>query len=481
MRDKRGAEFAGKRIAVIGLAATGLATAKVLRDFGAIVTVYDGNPEDKLGAARVAEVRELEGVKFAPGNNEADWTATDLVVPSPGVPRYAPVLTEAVRRGVPILGEIEVAYRLAEAPILAITGTNGKTTTTALVGAICREAGLPTWVAGNIAEDAGKRLPLIQAAVEAPANGVIVAEISSFQLEWVEQFRPKVAAWLNLSPDHLDRHKDMDEYARAKSNIFRAQTPDDFAVLNADDELVTRYSEGVGQGRRRLFFVWPEQEPAASVRVLGGSYVFRRGRLFAQATAVAGSLGVDIGELPIPGRHNLANFMAAVAITTAVGIDLETIAVAVKDFKGVAHRMEFVEEINGVRYINNSMCTNPAAVEASAEASPKPLIAIAGGYHKGGDLSGMAKSLAQNAIKVLLIGQATSAIADALTREDYSEFEAAATLPDAVEKAARAAKPGDTVMLIPGCASFDMFTGFEERGQVFRDAVKNLTRRVNLT
>jgi len=244
-------EFTGKRVAVIGLAATGLATARVLTGLGATVTVYDGKAEEALDAARVAEARAIPGVTLTLGTTRTDWAQTDIMVPSPGVPKSAAPLREAVERQVPVLGEIEVAYRLAKAPILAITGTNGKTTTTALLGAICREAGIETFVAGNIAEDAGVRLPLIEAAMQASAEAVIVAEISSFQLEWTEYFRPKVGAWLNISNDHLDRHADFAEYAAAKGRLFAGQTPDDFAVVNADDANVLRYAVGCG---RRLEF-----------------------------------------------------------------------------------------------------------------------------------------------------------------------------------------------------------------------------------
>jgi UDP-N-acetylmuramoylalanine--D-glutamate ligase len=464
--ETRGAEFAGQHIAVIGLAATGLATARVLRDVGATVTVYDSKPEEKLDAARVAEARALDGVMLALSHSEADWQRTDLIVPSPGVPRYALVLEEAVRRGVPILGEIEVAYRLAQAPILAITGTNGKTTTTALLGAICREAGLKTWVAGNIAEDAGVRLPLIQAAVEAPAAGVIVAEISSFQLEWVEQFRPKVAAWLNISPDHMDRHRDMDEYARAKSNIFRAQTEDDFAVLNADDEMVMCYSEGIGKGERVTFSATGHTK---------ATFTWDGFRVVQWHDDSHWSYGVKRTDIQLPGVHNIANILAATAAAEALGIYIDFIEAAIRGFKGVAHRMEFVREVGGVRYLNNSMCTNPTAVAASVAAVETPLVAIAGGMHKGGDLADMARALAAKARHVVLIGVSAPEIAGALRDAGLSAVEQAKTLPEAVARAAAVAKPGETIMLVPGCASFDMFTGFEQRGQVFRDAVNALT------
>ncbi len=467
-------EFAGKRIAVIGLAATGLATAEVLLNQGATVRVYDAKPEAALNAEAVAAARALgNGVSLALGTGDVDWSATDLVVPSPGVPKSAPPLVEAVRRGVPVLGEIEVAYRLARAPILAITGTNGKTTTTALLGAICREAGLQTWVAGNIAEDEGKRLPLIRAAVEAPADAVIVAEISSFQLEWVETFRPKVAAWLNISDDHLDRHADFEEYARTKSRLFAAQEPGDVAVLNADDENVLRYAERTGCGRRREF----------SLRHITDGTYLQDGVLWlvgpshdGNKATVADQELMACVEVPMPGLHNVANVLAASCMASAFGIGIDAIESAVRAFKGVAHRMEPVADVAGVRYVNNSMCTNPVAVAASLEAAGGLVVAIMGGIHKGGDLGDMARAVNKRARKVVLIGASARELAGALTAAgmDGNDIAFADTLPGAVEQAAVLARPGDTVMLVPGCASFDMFTGFEQRGQVFRDAVRAL-------
>lgn len=464
-----GREFSGQRVAVIGLAATGVATAKVLRDLGAMVTVFDSKPEAKLDPARVAEVRNSPGISLVSGTDEPDWSYTDLIVPSPGVPRYAPVLVEAQKRKVSILSEIEIAYRLAHAPILAITGTNGKTTTTALLGAICKKAGKKTWIAGNIAEDEGKRLPLIQAAVEAPVDGVIVAEISSFQLEWVEQFRPYAAAWLNITNDHLDRHKDLDEYARAKANIFRAQTADDWAIFNADDKTVLKYAEGVGYGTRWRFSL--NGDPGGEDAV---AYLKDNKTLMVDDGDGALTL-MSVSDIALPGRHNISNVLAASAMALAFGIDRRDIREAVRAFKGVAHRMEYVGEVYGIHFINNSMCTNPAAVDASVSAVETPLVAIVGGIHKGGDLSGMAKTLAEKARRIVLIGQSAQEIADALTAQEFTDFSFSVTMNDAVTNAAEEARPGDTVMLVPGCASFDMFTGFEQRGQAFRDAVRALS------
>lgn len=462
--------FAGQRIAVIGLAATGLATAGVLAHAGAYVTVYDAKPEEQLPRDTVATARRLgENVSLALGTGDIDWAATDLVVPSPGVPRRAPVLVEAVRRGVPVLGEIEVAYRLARAPILAVTGTNGKTTTAALLGAICREAGYQTWVAGNIAEDAGRRLPLIQAAVEAPAGGVLVAEISSFQLEWVEQFRPKVGAWLNIADDHLDRHANFDEYARSKARLFAAQQHGDVAVLNCDDKNVRRYAESVGCGRKRWFALDGQVAAGAvlSAYLCGDT-------LYALLSGGRRHALIRRAEIPLPGRHNVANILAAASMALAFGIEPDAIRRAVRHFPGVPHRMETIATICGVRYVNNSMCTNPAAVAASLEAAGGPVVAIVGGKHKGGDLGSMARAIARHVRHAVLIGVSAPEIARALAEAGVESVARADTLPEAVRRAAARARPGDTVMLVPGCASFDMFTGFEQRGQVFRDAVREL-------
>jgi UDP-N-acetylmuramoylalanine--D-glutamate ligase len=439
------AAFVDKEIAVIGLAATGLATARVLTQQGAHVTLYDAKSERELNAEHVAQMR-AEGITLKLGTPTVG--DADLVVPSPGVPAFSTVLKDAVARRLTIWSEIEVAYKLCTAPILAITGTNGKTTTTAMLGAICKGAGYETFIAGNIAEDEGRRLPLIEAAMQATEKSVIVAEISSFQLEWAYEFRPKVCAWLNLAEDHLDRYEKIEDYAYVKAKILQAQKPGDYAVLNRDDSIVVKFLGGPGRAMRLPFHGdKPLLDPA---------------------------LGLRPTDLKIPGKHNIANAVAASAMAMAYGVPPTKIAEGLRNFTGVAHRMEFVREVRGVHYINNSMCTNPAAVIASVEAIITPLIAIVGGVHKGGDLNAMAQSLAQHAKKVILIGQAAAVISESLTSIGYRAIQIANSLGDAVEEAVYDAKSGDTVMLVPGCSSFDQFTGFEHRGQVFRDAINAL-------
>ena len=468
-------DFNNKHILVVGLAATGLAVARVMQARGAAVTICDAHGLGRVSTERVHEARALHCVQLLLDTPEPDLSGVDFVVPSPGVPRDAPVLKNALAQNVPIVGEIELAYQIARAPLIAVTGTNGKTTTTALVGAICREGGLRTTVAGNIAEDAGIRLPLIEAANDAPENGVLVAEISSFQLEWVRDFRPRVGVWLNLSPDHQDRYDGMEDYARTKARLFAAQTESDWAVINDDDPSVVQHTSGIGAGKRVRFGlsrqVWRDAEAEAEkspCAYLDGQ------TLTAENISPDAAVEIICGtrDVPLLGLHNVSNVLAASAAALAFGVDLASVRAGIRHFKGVAHRMELVSVLSGVRFINNSMCTNPAAAAASLQVAGAPVVAIVGGKHKGGDLSPLTNALAQYARRVVLIGESASEIAGLLNGQTPWEY--APTLPDAVRLAARAARTGDTIMLVPGCASFDMFTSFEQRGQIFRDTVRQI-------
>ncbi|MGC4045392.1 MAG: UDP-N-acetylmuramoyl-L-alanine--D-glutamate ligase [Armatimonas sp.] len=424
------------KVGVIGLAATGIATARALARRGVSVVVLDAKPLEQLSADSIAAL-EANGVEVLAGTTALPTDIT-RVIPSPGVPESAPPLVEARERGLDVISEIELAYELSKAPIAAVTGTNGKTTTTAMLGAICRAAGRETRVCGNIAEDNGVRTPLIQAADDAPENAILVAELSSFQLAQTRTFRPKVAAWLNLTVDHMDRYESLGAYAADKAKILANQQESDTAVLNADDPMVVRFAEDCGKGRRDWF---------------SGNNPPER-------------------KLLVPGKHNLANADAAARMARALGIDDATINAALAAFPGVAHRMERVGESGGVVWINNSMCTNPAAVAASLDACEGGIIAICGGKHKGGDLTEMTAALAQKARRVLLIGDAAEALSEALSGQGYSAFTITGTLECAVAEATKVALTGETVILVPGCASFDQFNSFEHRGQVFRDLVR---------
>lgn len=430
-------DFTNKCIAVIGMARSGLAAAEVLSARGAKVILCDGKTESDL-AEPLARAKQM-GIETATGIERVG--DVDLVVTSPGVRRSAPILQDAVARGIPVWGEIEAAYRIAKAPILAITGTNGKTTTTMLAGEIMRAAGYETFVAGNIA--AGEiALPLIKAAQAAPADGIIVAEISSFQLEWIHKFRSRVAAVLNITADHLDRQT-WDEYVAAKWRIFENQTSDDTAVMPSD---IPRPIDVPALASAIVYF---DREPAPAW----------------------------INDLKLPGKHNVENALAAACMARAMGVDESIIEDAVTSFSGAVHRLEYVATVDGVRYINNSMCTNNAAYARSLEALPEPKIVLTGGVYKGGDISPLADAVVQNNVQTLvLFGKSAREIESAVREKGYHNIHRVDTLAEAFALAARIAQPGETVILNPGCASFDQFWDFEHRGDTFKQLVGALTR-----
>ncbi|MHB1191203.1 MAG: UDP-N-acetylmuramoyl-L-alanine--D-glutamate ligase, partial [Armatimonadota bacterium] len=442
----------GKNIHIIGVARSGLAAAEVLLELGARVTAHDRKPADALPDIPGVEVRA--GESAYEGIGEAD-----LVVTSPGVPETSPGIAAACRAGVPILPEIELAYRISPAPIIAVTGTNGKTTTTALIGAMLRESGRKTFIAGNIV--AGDiRLPLVKAAHSASASDVIVAEISSFQLELISSFAPKVAALLNITGDHMDRYPDMESYARAKARIFEYQTEDDHAVLNADDPAVMRFAPE--RSRIRLFSATREVEHGAFLR---GSEVW-----------VGDRMVCDTRSMKLRGRHNLENVLAAAAAVSAFG-ETGGMQRALDSFEAPEHRLEPVAEVRGVEFLNNSMCTNVAASVSSLAAVGRPAVVIAGGKDKGSEYGPLGEAFIRYAKHVVLIGQDAPLIERAARAAGFDKLSRASSMEEAVEKAWSEAETGDTVLLSPGCASFDMFDDFEHRGRVFKDAVRALVKR----
>ncbi len=430
-------DVTGKRIAIVGMARSGLAAADVLAARGAVVTLHDGKPAAQLTEALAfALQRNIEAV----AESEKVGPETELVITSPGVRRTAPVLLDAQTRELPIWGEIEAAYRLSAAPILAITGTNGKTTTTALLGEIIRNTGLITFVAGNIA--AGDiALPLIRAAAEATPEDVIVAEISSFQLEWIQAFRPKVAAMTNISIDHSDRQT-WDEYVASKWRIFENQQSGDTAVLRSDiAEPSTSYTRGAGE----IIYYDKLMEPDW------------------------------LGNIRLPGAHNRENVMTALAMARAFGIADSVARAASLEFGGVVHRMEPVAAIRGVQWINNSMCTNNDAFARSLAAVVGRKLVLAGGVYKGGDTAAFARAAAHpDVAKLILYGQSAALLADAARSAGAVNVEIVDNLENAVQQASRAARPGDTVLLSPACASFDQFRDFEDRGDQFKAMVRDL-------
>ena len=474
-------EFNNKAVAVVGLARSGLACCEVLTALGAHVIPYDGKPAADIAEA-VAEVEAL-GLTPITGGVALDYGQLDYLVTSPGVRREAAVLQDAVAAGVPVLGEIEAAYRIARAPILAITGTNGKTTTTVLLGEMLKAAGIKTYIGGNIA--AGDiAMPLIKAAYLAPPEAAIVAEISSFQLEWISTFRPKVAALLNISPDHGDRQT-WEEYVAAKWRIFENQTADDFAVhsnellgerfykdwyVNGDLPTIKSFIWWFGTDNSDVYMVYSLNGSIAVGEDLIDSGGYRK---FPYGSTVRMYEICKVDEVKLPGQHNMENICAAAAMAFTFGVGIEPIRRVATTFTGVVHRLEYVATVGGVRYINNSMCTNAAAFEKSLEALPEPKVVIAGGVFKGGDVATLAEAVVRNNVRALvLIGRSAPEIETACRAAGYENVHRATTLQDAVASASALAQPGDAVLLAPACASFDMFRDFEDRGDQFKAAVR---------
>jgi UDP-N-acetylmuramoylalanine--D-glutamate ligase len=446
-------ELERKQVLVIGLARTGVATALFCAKRGAVVTATDSRSAGDLGES-IAELRAA-GVKLQPGGySAAILQGQQLVVPSPGVPADAPVLIKARDLAIPVWSEIELAFRFLNGKLIGITGSNGKTTTTSLIEHILRRSGYPTKLAGNIGT------PLIVQVGETTAETFTVAELSSFQLELIETFRPNISVFLNLTPDHLDRHKTFAAYGAAKARIFENQTGEDCAILNTDD------SECVKHAPARPQVYWFSRKK----RVEHGAFVRNEKVLFRQDGKEEEIL--DCRDIPLPGAHNLENVLAAVMATRLAGAQPAQIAEGVRSFAGVEHRIEFVAEIHGVRYYNDSKATNVDATLKALEAFPGRIIVILGGKDKDSDYTALRFTLREKAILALLIGSVAEKIERQI--EGSVAIKRAETLEHAVEFAAQAAHAGDIILLAPACASFDQFQNFEHRGRVFKELVHKL-------
>jgi len=449
-------ELRGKKILVVGAGKSGISVARFLVRRGAAVALTDTRTKDKFNG----ELDDLidSGVQAVLGNYPEVMPGTfDMLVVSPGVPPTVPPVAAAMRHGIPVTGELELAYRFARAPMVAITGTNGKTTTTALVGEIFRAAGIHTLVGGNIG------LPLVDVVEGYGPEDMIVAEVSSFQLETARQFRPRVAVILNITPDHLDRHGTMEGYIAAKARIFARQGRGDITVLNYDDPRTRMLAEATGG---QVIFFSRRHNLKEGVLVLQGRIVVR---LEGRETDIAAA-----GEVAIPGGHNLENALAAVAAAFALGVKPAVLAHTLRTFPGVAHRLETVAVKNGVRYVNDSKGTNPDASIKALEAFDRPIVLLAGGRNKGSDFTELAR-LAREKVRVLVVlGECADEVERAARQAGCGEILRARDFREAVLTAHRAARPGDVVLLSPACASWDMFNNFEERGDLFREIVNSL-------
>jgi UDP-N-acetylmuramoylalanine--D-glutamate ligase len=453
-------ELRGKRVLVVGLARTGVATALFCAARGAKVTATDARPEGEIGEV-IAPLRTA-GVRLElGGHRENTFLEQDLIIPSPGVPADAPFLQAARAKSVTIWSEVELADRFLHGRLIGITGSNGKTTTSSLVEHILKNAGFSTILAGNIGT------PLIACVEQTSDDTVSIVELSSFQLELIETFRPNISVFLNLTPDHLDRHHTLEAYARAKGRIFENQAEADTAILNADDPGTTP----LAPSKPRLYWFSRKQRVAQGAFVRGNEIVFRQDG--------KEEVILSLKEIPLPGAHNIENVIAAIAAARLTGAEPAAIAKGVRSFAGVEHRLEFVAEIGGVRYYNDSKATNVDATLKALDAFPGRILIILGGKDKGSDYTALQRPLREKAILALLIGAAADKIEKQIAGS--VAIERAGTIERAVEIASHAARPGDVVLLAPACASFDQFQNYEHRGRVFKDLVHQLERQAAST
>jgi UDP-N-acetylmuramoylalanine--D-glutamate ligase len=445
-------DLSEKNTMVVGLGESGLAVVRFVAGRGARVLVNDQRDRETLGAA-ATEAEQLGAQLVLGGHPDSAFEDLDLIVVSPGVPALAQ-LDRAEQRGVTVISEIELAARFIEAPIVAITGTNGKSTVTTLIGEMSRRLERPVFVGGNLGR------PMIEAAgTDAGAKGgLVIVELSSFQLERVSQMKAHVAILLNITPDHLDRYPSFEAYAAAKARIFERQDADDFAVLPADAadlrELIEDDGTVVLFGGR-----------AGDVRVIDGVL-----------TDLQSGLRVPVGELRIRGSHNVSNACAAALAARLLGVHDDDIASVLREFRGLAHRTQYVRSVDGVEYIDDSKATNVGAAVASIDGltpSRGKIVLIAGGVDKGGSYQALQQRMSKEGRAVVVLGEAASLLERAFAGSPV-ELRHASSMSDAVTHAAALARPGDTVLLAPACSSFDMFRSYAERGDRFQRAVETL-------
>ena len=447
-------DLQGKKVLVFGSGISGEAAAGLLAERGAQVVLYDGN--EKLDRAAVAG-RVPAGTQIVLGEfPEALLDGLDLVVMSPGVPTDLPVVVRMREKSIPVWGEIELAYACAKGDVLAITGTNGKTTTTTLLGEIMREAADSVFVVGNIGT------PYTGIASDTREDSVTVAEVSSFQLETVHSFRPKVSAILNITPDHLNRHHTMEAYIAAKERIAENQTEDDYCVLNYEDEVLREFGRDI---RPQVLYFSSRRKLKRGVWMDGDRIVCGIG----EETVIC-----TTGELQILGVHNYENVMAAVAMAGAYGVPADVIRRVVTSFKGVEHRIEFVAEKNGVAFYNDSKGTNPDAAIRGIRAMNRPTVLIGGGYDKDSAYDEWIRAFDGRVKKLVLIGATREKIAETARKLGFTDIVMADSFEEAFEKCTEYAEPGDAVLLSPACASWGMFKNYEERGDKFKELVEQL-------
>ncbi|RQD66911.1 MAG: UDP-N-acetylmuramoyl-L-alanine--D-glutamate ligase [Tindallia sp. MSAO_Bac2] len=454
----------GKKVLIVGLGITGISLARFLHEQNSLIIINDAQNEDNLGL-RISQLKNIPytGIFGKHPNNLEEAGNPELIALSPGVPLDLPLIKDAISHKIPVLGEIELAYHFIEAPIAAITGTNGKTTTTALLGDMVERAGINNEVVGNIGTATVSKIKNLT------KDSFCIMEISSFQLETIIDFKPKVAAVLNITADHLNRHKSMEKYAELKFKIFSNQKSGDVAVINADDSACQQYLE-------------QNQNPNHEVMLFSSKKMLDKGIFIKDGKVIVkddlrSAIIIDRDKILIPGNHNLENAMAAVGLAWCMDVPLEAIRESLEEFKGVEHRIETVEVIDGVVFINDSKATNPDAAEKAVLSVKEPIILLAGGMDKGNDFTELIK-LFKNRVKQLIVyGETADKLAYACAEEGFYHVTKTADLEQAFKIACQEADAGDTVLLSPACASWDMYESYEVRGNHFKKLVKRLKRK----
>ncbi len=461
METEQEMQMAGKTALVFGLGISGIGAAKLLERRKVNVILYDGNEKlDK--AATLAKLGEGTKAQIVTGSfPEELLEKLDLVVISPGVPTDLPIVLKMKEKNIEIMGEIELAYLCGKGEVLAITGTNGKTTTTALLGEIIKNAVDSAFVVGNIGN------PYTTVVDQTREDSVIVAEMSSFQLETIHTFRPRVSAILNLTPDHLDRHHTMEAYIQAKMNIARNQTEEDFCILNYEDEVLRQFAEQV---KANVLFFSSAHKLEKGIYLDEGNIIYKN----PDDGNAEGTLICNVEELKLLGVHNYENVMAASAMAIVYGVSFDVVKKTLREFAGVAHRIEFVAEKNGVFYYNDSKGTNPDAAIKGIQAMRRPTILIGGGYDKNSTYKEWIESFDGKVRLLVLIGATKEKIAKEARECGFTNIVFEDTFEDAVFTSIKASQPGDAVLLSPACASWGMFKNYEERGDKFKEIVNSL-------
>ena len=459
-------ELVSKNILIVGLGVSGIAAARFLKNKGAAVTVTDIAPAEDL--VDHASQAQSMGVKLELGQHKIEtFESADLIVISPGVPHTIGPIERARAKGIPVWGEMELAARFIREPIVAITGTNGKTTTTTLLGKMLENSGFKVFVGGNIGN------PLISYVDQGITAEIVVAEVSSFQLDTIETFKPKVSVLLNITEDHMDRYSDFDAYVRSKSRIFEYQQANDIAVINGSDTLVRSISKDIKAQKVLFYHQGNNHDVAGSWATISGNGLQSVPTIYLHSPEKP-QTSLEISGSNFKGRHNLENAAAAALAARAVGGNLEAIQSVLNDFQGLSHRLEFITTVDDINFFNDSKATNVDAVARALETFNQPIVLIMGGLDKGGNFPALKKLVHKHAKKLIVLGEARDTIKSALGDACREGVLTAADMKDAVMAAYHAAAPGDVVLLSPGCASFDMYSSYAQRGEDFCMAVRRL-------